>query len=333
MTETIRAIQFGCGPIGRSIARAASQRRDVRLVGAIDRDPAMIGRDLADLDGRSGPLGVVVTDDLGQLVAKTKPQVAFHATGSRLAGVREQLAQLLQAGLNVVSTCEELTFPYGDDAHIAADLGRIASDHGVSILSTGINPGFIMDSWPLFMTGVCQKVERIRVERVQDAGVRRLPFQQKIGAGRTLDEFQELLRARKVQHVGLTESVAMIAAGLGWELSGITEEVAPIIADDAVRSEQIEVPSGHVAGARQVGRGFSGGVELITLEFLAYIGAPRSYDAVHITGVPTFTVEIDGGVHGDVATAAIVVNAARRVVEARPGLITMKDLPLVSAGQ
>jgi 4-hydroxy-tetrahydrodipicolinate reductase len=179
------------------------------------------------------------------------------------------------------------------------------------------------------MTGVCQKVEHVKATRIQDASPRRLPFQKKIGAGCTREEFQKLVDAGTLRHVGLPESIAMIAAGLGWTLDEVTEEIEPIIASKQVSSQYMTVKAGQAAGVHQVGRGISGGKEVITMEFQAYIGAPESYDAVDITGTPDMHVVIKGGTHGDIATAAIVCNAARRVVDAPPGLKTMLDMPIV----
>jgi 4-hydroxy-tetrahydrodipicolinate reductase len=181
------------------------------------------------------------------------------------------------------------------------------------------------------MTGVCQKVERIRAVRVQDASPRRGPFQKKIGAGRTLEEFETLVASGTLKHVGLPESIAMIADGLGWELDDITESIEPVIATRQVKTDFVTVEPGQAAGVRQVGRGLRAGEELITLEFEAAVGGSESYDAVYITGTPNLEVVIKGGTHGDIATAAIAVNCIHRVVEARPGLLTMKDLPVVSA--
>ncbi|MCK4350862.1 MAG: dihydrodipicolinate reductase, partial [Candidatus Krumholzibacteria bacterium] len=202
-------------------------------------------------------------------------------------------------------------------------------ENGVTVLGTGINPGFLMDTWPLSMTAVCRDVEEVKAVRIQDASSRRLPFQKKIGAGRTPDEFQNLIDEGTLRHVGLPESTAMIAAGLGWELDEITEEIGPVMAESQVSSPHLTVEPGQAAGVKQISHGLIAGKEVVTLEFQAYIGAPETYDAVYIKGTPNMEVVIKGGTHGDIGTAAMVVNAARRVVEAPPGLLTMKDVPVV----
>lgn len=253
----------------------------------------------------------------------------LHATGSYLEDVYPQLKNSIRAGVNIVSTCEELSYPYRKQPAVANALDKLAKEHQVTVLGTGVNPGFLMDTWPLVMTAVCQHVEQIKVARIQDASVRRASFQRKIGAGKTVEEFGKLVEAGTLRHVGLAESIAMIAAGLGWELDDIAETIEPVIVETEVHSDFVTVKPGQVAGVKQVGQGYRNGKELITLDFEAYIGARKSYDAVYITGIPNMEVIIKGGINGDIATAAMVVNSMRRVVDAPPGLMTMKDLPLV----
>ena len=329
MTGKYRAVQYGCGPIGCSVARLAAQRADIELVGAIDIDPDKVGRDLGEVIGLDRPLGITVSDDAAAVLAQARPDVVFLTTGSALKKVLGQLTEIVKAGANVVSTAEELAFPWRKEPELSAEIDRLAREHGVTVLATGVNPGFLMDTWPLAMTAVCQEVRQIRVSRIQDACPRRLPFQKKIGAGCTLEEFQSLVDAGTLRHVGLAESIAMIAAGLGWELDEITDEIEPIIAETEVKSPYLTVKPGQAAGVKQTGHGIKNGQEVITLDFQAYCGARESYDAVYITGTPNMEVVIRGGTHGDIATAAMVLNSVCRVVAAPPGLTTMKDIPLV----
>jgi len=329
MAGKIRVVQYGCGPIGSSVAKLASQRRNIEIVGAIDIDKNKVSKDLGDVIGLGKRLGVTISDDAMAVLSQTKPDIVLHTTSSWLKKVHEQIRGIIRAGINIVSTTEELSFPWRKEPGLAAEIDRLAKEHKISVLATGINPGFLMDTWPLAMTAVCQEVKQVRVARIQDASPRRLPFQKKIGAGCTLKEFKELVDAGTLRHVGLAESIAMIAAGLGWELDNIRDEIEPIVAKSEIRSQYLTVKPGQAAGVKQIGRGLKGGQELITLDFQASLGAKESYDAVYITGTPNMEVVIKGGTHGDIATAAIVVNAISRVIEAPPGLLTMKDLPLV----
>ena len=319
-------MQYGCGPIGCRIARLAASRPHLELVAGIDIDPRVHGRDIGELAG-GAPLGAVIVGSWQELAADAAPELAIHTTGSTLAAVAPQLRSLLEAGVDVVSTCEELAFPAGDNEVLAAELHEQAVASGVTLLGTGINPGYLMDAWPLYMTVPCQEVRAIRATRAQDASDRRGSFQRKIGAGLDEAEFRRRAADGAIRHVGLTESARMIAAGLGWELDGLTETIEPIIASAPIQTDHVSVAAGQVAGASQDAIGTVIGRRVITLEFRAAVGLGESYDAVSVDGVPPVRARIDGGVHGDLGTAAVVVNAIPRVAAAPPGLTTMKDLP------
>ena len=187
-----------------------------------------------------------------------------------------------------------------------------------------------MDALPITLTGVCEKVDALRIDRIQDARVRRLPFQQKIGAGLTREQFQRKVDEGSVRHVGLAESVSMIADALGWKLDKITDDIRPRIATQTVASEYLAVDPGYVCGIEQDGIGYRNGMPVITLHMEAYLGAPESYDSVEITGSPALKMKIAGGVHGDIATASIVVNSLPKILEVTPGLHTMRDMPIPS---
>jgi hypothetical protein len=331
MKKEIRVLQFGIGIIGRGVSRVLANKKGMKIVGAID--VANVGKDLGEVAGAGRKLGIRISNDLNQVVRQRKPQVAIHTTSSSFKKVFPELEKLVRAGVHVVSSCEELSYPHQKAPALAARLDRLAKKFGVAVLATGVNPGFVMDAWPLFMSGVCTDVKEVKVSRVQDASSRRIPFQEKIGAGRTKKEFQKLVKERKIRHVGLPESVAMIAAGLGWKLDKVTETIGPICYRKTVKSGYITVKPGLVAGVRQVGRGWIGGKCLITLYFEASIGAGESYDSVSIKGTPDMEVVVKGGTHGDIATTAMLINAVARILEVPPGLKTMKDLIISAVAQ
>lgn len=331
MIREAKVVQMGCGPIGCSVVRNAAKRPDIEFVGAIDIDEHLVGRDLGEVANVGRELGVRISADADAVLRSTKPDLVFHTTLSSLRAVYPQLEKCIFAGVNVASTCEELSYPYETDPELSEKIDRIAKENNVTVLGTGVNPGFLMDTWPLFMTAVCQEVRKIKVVRVQNASSRRGPFQKKIGAGCTPEEFREFVEAGTLRHVGLPESIAMIASGLGWKLDGISESIEPVMAKGAVETEFISVIPGQASGVRQMGVGMRKGEELVRLEFEAAVDAPKSYDAVYITGTPDMEVVVKGGIHGDIATAAITVNAVHRVIDAPSGLVTMKDMPIISA--
>ena len=187
-----------------------------------------------------------------------------------------------------------------------------------------------MDLLPTVLTGLCQDVEKVEVWRVQDASVRRIPFQQKIGAGLTLEEFEVKKKAGTLRHVGLPESVDFIAERLGWKLDRNTESLEPVIAAEQIDTGYKPISKGMARGVHQVGRGFVGEQEVITLNFRAAVGEPESYDQVHIDGEPGIQSRISGGVNGDIATCAITLNAVRSILQTSPGLKTMGQIPPIA---
>ncbi len=326
----IRVMHMGLGPIGAAIVRQIATRPGFKIVAAVDIDEAMLGKDLGGVVGLDRKLRVKVTDDPSRTIKQTKPDVVVLCTSSSLEKVADQLEVILKRRVPVVSTTEELAYPYCSNRKLAKRIDAMAKKAKVAVLGTGVNPGFTMDALPIALTAVCERVDTFYVDRVQDAARRRLPFQQKIGAGLTVAEFQERVEAGTVRHVGLTESIAMIADAMGWRLDRITDEILPKVAGQAVSSEFLTVPAGRVAGIIQDGIGYVGGEPAITLHMEAYLGAPESYDAVRIAGSPPIYSRIDGGVHGDIATASITVNSIPAVLASKPGLQTMRSLRLPS---
>ena len=326
----IRVMHFGLGPIGVAVVRQVAVRKGFVVAGGIDVDPEKVGRDVGKVAGLEAKLGILVSADAAKALRAARPDVVVLCTRSSLKDVAPQIEGILRARVPVVSTTEELACPTGGNRRRARRLDALAKRAKVAVLGTGVNPGFVMDALPIMLTAVCERVERIEVERVQDARIRRLPFQKKIGAGLSVDEFQQRAAAGLVRHVGMAESIAMIAAAVGWTLDRVTDEVKPKIAEAAVESEHLRVERGQVSGLVQDAVGYRGDVPLVHLHMEAYLGAPETYDAVRIAGSPPLDVKLRGGVHGDVATASIVVNAIPRVIAAPPGLHTMRDMLLPS---
>ncbi|NQW03015.1 MAG: dihydrodipicolinate reductase [Acidobacteria bacterium] len=326
----IKVLHIGLGPIGAGVVRQVATRKGFKIVGAVDIDPAKVGKDLGEICGVGRKLRIKVTSDIAKAIKATKPDVAVLCTNSSLKAVVGQFEAVLKLRVPIVSTTEELAYPVKSNAAAARKIDRLAKKAKVAVLGTGVNPGFVMDALPIALTGVCESVTGIEIDRVQDARVRRLPFQQKIGAGLTRAQFMARVKAGTVRHVGLAESITMIADAFGWKLDKVTDIIKPKMTTEAVTSEFMTVEPGLVCGLIQDGIGYQKGKAIITLHMEAYLGAPESFDAVRIKGNPALTMKIAGGVHGDVATASITVNSIPKVMSAAPGLRTMRDMVLPS---
>jgi 2,4-diaminopentanoate dehydrogenase len=326
--KRIRAIQYGVGPIGASIARLMREKQAIEICGAIDTDPAKVGRDLGEVVGASdAPWGVKISADAKEVLDQAA-DVVIHSTSSSLSKVMDQLLACLEAESCVVSTCEELAYPYRTHRELAAKLDAAAKDWGVALVGTGVNPGFVMDKLVVTLAAVSQRIEHAKALRIVDASKRRLPLQKKIGAGMTVEEFRAKVAEGVIKHVGLPESVAMVADSLNLPVDDITETIEPMVATERVQTEYLTVEAGQAAGVHQIARGTGGGKELVYLELQMYVGAKDPADTVELKGHPNISLVIPGGSHGDIATASVVVNSIPVILDAPAGLRTSRDLPI-----
>jgi 4-hydroxy-tetrahydrodipicolinate reductase len=304
------------------------QKPALKLVGAVDIDPEKAGRDLGDVCRLGRKLGLVVNDDLKTILTEQRPAVAIHTTVSFLDSVHSELATILRAGVHVVSSCEELFYPYHRDQDFCLNINRVAESSGAALVGTGVNPGFVMDLLPLCLTGICLSVDKMRLTRVVDTGRRRPQLARKTGAGLSQEEFERLLSHGKFGHIGLRESAVAVMDTLGWPADRIDEEILPVLARKDLAAEYVTVTAGQVAGLHQVMTLTSQGVRRLILDLWMYVGAEDAHDAVEIEGEPSVSLRIPGGVFGDPATVAALVNTVPKIVLASPGLRTMMELPV-----
>lgn len=354
----LRVIQIGLGPLGRQMVRFAAGRSGVRVVAAVDPAAGLAGCDLAEVAdvpsrdrgalGAAGPVrghvrvSASLAEALVQAAAPSSPgaavaDVALVTTFSDIGRVGAQIAELATARLPVVSTCEELSYPWTIHPDEAARIDAVCREHGVACLGAGVNPGFLMDYLPSVLTGLCRDVRRVTVRRIQDAASRRVPFQKKIGAGLSAAESRVRIAAGSLRHVGLPESVHMVAAACGWRLDRVEETIEPVLAEARVETGYRPIAAGQAVGVEQWGRGYldrgAGEETVVTLQFRAAVGQPDPRDEIEIDGTPPVRSIIAGGVNGDVATCAVTLNAASVVTTAAPGLHTMLDLPVPVVGR
>jgi 4-hydroxy-tetrahydrodipicolinate reductase len=319
--------------MGGRIARALLDKKSFEIVGAVDVNPKLVGRDLGEALELGRKLGVTVEKDAAAVFARSRADAAVHATSSHLKTVFPQLASCLEAGLDVVSTCEELSFPWKRHPDLSRDLDALARKCDATVVGTGINPGYLMDTLPAVLTAPCLRVDAVQVTRMMNSAKRRIPFQEKVGTALTPAQFQEKIRTGAITgHVGLQESIHMIAAALDWTLEGVTELAPePVLADRDVQTAVAVVKPGNVIGLKSVAYGSRDGRKAVTLEFVAHAAVAEEYDEVVIRGEPDVRQRILGGVHGDVGTVAMTINTLPRALAAPAGLKTMIDLAVPRA--
>lgn len=326
--KPIRVVLYGLGQIGLQTAKALLNRRDVQLVGAIDTDPGKLQRDVADLAGLKRPSGVRVSDRPDDVLGVTRPEVVILTTGSRFKSILPQIKNCVNARANVVSSCEELLLPHVRYPAQARELDKLARDRDVAVLGTGVNPGFVMDTMALAATSPCLEVKSVKIERVVDASSRRENLQKKIGAGMTTAQFRKGVKKEELGHVGLLESMHLVAEGLGWKLDKVDEKIKPVVAKKRVRTPYITVQSGQVAGIHQVCRGLKNRREVLSLDLQMFVGAKKPSDRITVVGNPDVNLFFENGVAGDEATVAMLVATVPSMSKLEPGLRSMVDVPV-----
>ena len=331
--KPFKVVQYGLGNVGLGIVEVLLSRPWVQLIGAVDVDRSKVGKDVGQLLAAPRKTGIIVTDKFANASNHDEADVVTHATSSYMKSIHPQLTEILERGASVISTAEELSYPFVKYPDQARELDRLAHEHGSVILGTGVNPGFLMDTLAVALSGVCQKVNSIRAERVVNASQRRLTLQRKIGAGLSPAEFDRGVTEETIRHVGLPESVGLIALAMGWKVGEIQERITPVIAEKEAQSDYLHVKPGEVAGVRQVAKGILAGQELVVLDLRMYLDAPNPHDSVLIDGTPPVDMTIRGGIQGDRATSGIIVNSIPKIKALEPGLRTMLDLPPISPCQ
>lgn len=324
----INIAQFGVGPIGLETLKLAATKPWAEIVGGVDIDPAKIGRDLGALSGARALRGRLVWGSIEELLAHARPELIFHTSVSKFRDAFAQIEPIVRRGISVVSSCEELLYPALSEPELAAKLDRVCKKAGARVAGTGVNPGFVMDLLPIFLTGVSREVRAVHVQRVVNASTRRAPLQNKIGSGLSPAEFRRLFKQGKAGHAGLKESLALLAHCLGWTAKNIVETGDAVVANHRIRTQFLQVEKGQTCGLHQYAQATVNGEVRLTLDLKMYLDAPNPHDAVQIEGEPPLDVVINGGVAGDQATVAALVNTAPRLLNAPAGLLLMTDLPV-----
>ncbi|MEM2004963.1 MAG: dihydrodipicolinate reductase [Zestosphaera sp.] len=333
MGRPLRLVLYGIGPIGALVVRLASSRKGLELVGGVDVDPAKVGEDLGVAAGLGRSLGVKVVHDAQSwdLLKNVKPDFVVITTGTYLDRIYTQVVKSISVGANVVSTSETLAYPWYRYPELSLLIDELAKKNGVRVLGTGVNPGFVFDTVPAVLSSVSARVDRIHVVRSQDASKRRYSFQKKYGLSLTPEEFRVKVSSGEITaHVGYAESVMLLASMLGVCVDRVEEGQEPIIADKYMETQYFKIEPGRVSGIHGWGIGYVGGREFIRLDLLASVGR-EDYDEVVLEGEPTMRWRSVLGTPGDIATASIVLNVIPRMMQAPPGLLTMKDIMTPSA--
>ncbi len=322
LPQLTRVTLVGLGAIGREVLKALLEKSSVRVVAVVD--PAFTGQDAGVVAG-VGKLGIaVVSRFLEGLMIPS--DVALVLTTSGTAELLPLIEQAASRGVHVVSSCEDLAYAELATRDLANRIDAVAQKGGITVLGTGVNPGFVMDRLPLALVGACVSVRRVWVERVVDAAKRRGPLRAKVGAGLSVEEFQAGVASRRFGHRGLPESCALLGAGLGLTFDSIQSTIEAVVSTAA--APRAGIAAGAVAGLRQSAIGLVAGEPVVRLDLEMSVDAPDPHDRIRIDGDPPLDMLLAGGTHGDRGTVGTVLNAIAAVLDAPRGLRYVTDLPL-----
>ncbi|MBY8989758.1 MAG: dihydrodipicolinate reductase [Candidatus Lokiarchaeota archaeon] len=331
MHKPFEIIQVGLGPMGKIITSLLLKRQNILLRGVVDINPQLIDKKLSDLVDCDKDIDLIIESDLNAVLSREKADVVIIATSSSVEKIFPTIEKVVKSGIHVISICEELPYPFQYQAELSKKIDILAKDNNVTVVGTGINPGYLMDLLPIVLTAPLQSVNSIKVTRMMNSAKRRVPFQKKIGTGLSVSEFHRKINEKEITgHVGLTQSIQMIVTALGLKYDEIIE-LPPkeiITTKDFTTSYGETVQEGYVCRLQSKALAKKQEKEVITLDFVAYAGEHEEYDSISIEGIPSIEQKIRGGVHGDLGTSAMVANLIPKVITARPGLLTMKDLPV-----
>ncbi len=334
--EPIRVLQWGLGAMGSGMARLMLEKPGLKIVAAIDGRLDYVGRDLGDVLGTGTKLGVAVTNQPETILKKENVDIVVLATTSWTREQMPDLRRIISAGINCVTIAEEMSDPDAQNPDLGREIDELAKQHGVSVLGTGVNPGFVLDQLVVVLTGGCHSVERIEASRVNDLSPYGPTVMKSQGVGTTPEEFRAgVADGSIVGHVGFPESIHLISEALGLGVDRIEQSREPIISKVYRETPHVKVQPGMVAGCAHIGIGYRGDKEVVKLvhpqQIHPHLENQDTGDYIHIYGKPEVHMAIKPEIAGGIATMGVAVNMIPHVVAATPGMKRMIDLPVPAA--
>lgn len=333
---SVKVILWGLGAMGSGMGRdLVLNKKGIEIVGAIGSNPSKLGKDLGDVLEVGRKLNVIVSSNAEE-VLKTPADIVIHSTDSFVKNVFPQLKMIVEHKKNVVTIAEQMAAPQAAEPELAAELDKLAKANGVTILGTGVNPGFVLDTLIVTLTGGCQVVNKIWAARINDLSPFGPTVMKTQGVGTTVAEFNKgVADGSIVGHIGFQESILLISKSLGWKLDKVEETREPIVSEVDRETPHVKVKAGDVAGCRHIARGYMGGKEIITLEhpqqIHPHLGNVKTGDYITIEGTPGMKWSDETEIPGGIGTMAAAVNMIPQVINSEPGLKNMMDLPVISA--
>ena len=334
--NNVKVIIWGLGAMGAGMADLLLSKKGVDIVGVAGRE-GKVGKSMYEfLETKRGDRPDIIIGLPEDVIKEKAADVVLLCTDSFTAKGFDRLKFCLEKKINVVSIAEEMSYPAAQQPELAKQLDQIAKANGVSVVGTGINPGLIMDMLVIIMTGCCWDIKHITSRRVNSLSPFGASVMKEQGIGITEEEFRDGVKTGKLSgHVGFPESIAMIADAIGWKVDKVTQSMEPIVTDVDRKSAHGFAKAGNVAGCAMKAQGYVNGEIKIEMDHPQQIEPEqvgvKTGDYVIIKGKPDVNMVNSPEVPGGIGTIAMCVNMIPHVINARPGLKTMIDLPVPRA--
>jgi 4-hydroxy-tetrahydrodipicolinate reductase len=336
MRDKLKAVVLGTGQMGSGIVRLLMRKQGLKLVGVYGKRADRAGVDVGEAIGHGTKIGVELTNDLSGLLSLAKPHVVLQATCSKVEQAADEIKTAVQAGANVISIAEEMAYPSYEAPGISEEIHKLAVENKVTVVGTGINPGFVLDLLVISLTGVCYNVESITAKRINDLSPYGPSVLQAQGVGITPEAFKKgVENGSVVGHFGFPESISMIATALGWKIDKIEQTRDPIISKVYRETEFVKIEPGLTAGCTHTAKGYMDGKPVIHLihpqQVHPHLEDVHTGDYIEIRGEPDVSFSSDPEIPGGIGTIALAVNMIPQVVTSLPGMKTMAELPVPAA--
>jgi 2,4-diaminopentanoate dehydrogenase len=334
--DKIKVIIWGFGAMGKGMASMIINKKGVEIVGVCDLDQTLVGKNAYDFLNIEHKRELIISDNIDQIIGTTKADVCLLCTDSLIKGAYGKIVKVLSHKINCICIAEEMAYPKASEPELAKQLDLIAKAHGVSVLGTGINPGFMMDLLVVALSGVMADVEHIKAKRVNSLNPFGPTVLKEQGVGLTINEYHRRMQDGSLAgHIGFKESTHMIADALGVKLDNFNQQMDPIMTSFDRQSAHGTALSDTVAGIHMTGQGLVSGNVFIDLIQPQQIEPEQAgvatKDTIELTGIPNVSMTINPEVDGGIGTIAMCVNMIPHVINAKPGLRTMIDLPVPRA--
>ncbi len=334
MSRSIRVCVWGIGAMGAGVIKALSVKKGVEITTVIARGDK-VGKRVDELVELLNPMPLIIQDEADGLKS-ANADVAILCTDSFVKTSKDKILACIEKRMNVISIAEEMSYPFAADREISELIHRKAKENNVTVLGTGINPGFMMDALVIALTSVCTSVEQIEVSRVNSLS----PFGKSVmheqGVGISVAQFyQRQKEGTLAGHIGFDQSMAMMSEAFHTDFDKIEIKNRPIVSSINRVAPHATVDAGDVAGCDMVATAYVNEYPFITLKHPQQV-EPQSEgittgDYITIVGTPPVSMVITPEVDGGIGTIAMAVNSIPAVINSKPGIKTMLDLPLPRA--